>query len=97
MAGALGSWSFSNSGPFQTTSTAFVHSPEHATKSKPPRIDYVPLKREARILQAETELMSFRMRKGCEEYGSQVNETGRRQSCRLKELQTRPGNRIASG
>jgi hypothetical protein len=64
MAGALRSWSFSKSGPFQTTSTAFVRSSEHATKSKPPRIGYVPFKREARILQAETELMSFQMGKG---------------------------------
>ena len=86
MAVALGNWSLSNSAPFQTTSTAFVHSLEpHATMPKPLQIGYVPLKREARILQAETELMSFRMGKGWEEYGSQVNETGRRQSRRLKE------------
>jgi len=65
MAAALGGWSPSTSEPFQTTSTAFIHSLERATtQTKRLRVGHVLLKREARILQAETELMSFRMGKG---------------------------------
>jgi hypothetical protein len=73
MAGALGNWSLSDSGPHQVAPTAFI--PKPTTNPKPLQIGYVPLKREAEILQTETELMSFRMGKGWEAYGSQVNET----------------------
>jgi hypothetical protein len=48
------------------------------------RLTYIPLKREAELLQAETCFKSFRMSGGWQTYGSQIDSTGRRVSGRLR-------------
>jgi hypothetical protein len=47
-------------------------------------LTYIPLKREAKLLQAETCFKSFRMSGGWQTYGSQIDSTGRRVSGRLR-------------